>query len=73
MSFREKNGIAITKCYFKYTDLHYNHLNCTLFFKISDNMDFSVRCIVIALGILTVSVEGFYGGKVLALTHLQID
>ncbi|XP_073258790.1 uncharacterized protein [Porites lutea] len=24
-------------------------------------MDFSVRCIVIALGILTVSVEGFYG------------
>lgn len=25
-------------------------------------------CIVIALGILTVSVEGFYGGKLLALT-----
>lgn len=72
MSFREKNGIAITKCYFQYTDLHYNHLNCTLFFKISENMDFSVGCIVIALGILTVSVEGFYGGKLLALTRLQI-
>ncbi|CAH3152457.1 unnamed protein product [Porites lobata] len=26
-------------------------------------MDFSVRCIVIALGILTVSVEGFYGAS----------
>ena len=39
--------------------------------KISDTMDFSVGSIAIALGLLTVYVEGFYG-KVLAQTHLHI-
>jgi len=38
----------------------YNSLNCFLFL-ISDKMNFSVRCVVVALGILMVSVKGLYG------------